>query len=199
LPTYKNAFGPKKPFDLGMGNMVISGRIDLESLRAGIASSLYEEDPVSYVGQPLKRFEDPRLITGQGSFVDDMKLPGMLHACVLRSPHAHARIRSIDVSAARDLPGVAAVLTGDDVQGIIKDLPTRRMSGELQVDELNAPVQPVLAMGKVNYAGQPVAIVAAEDRYLAQDAMELILVDYEPLTPIVDALEAAAEGSVPIH
>ena len=154
---------------------------------------------MSYVGQPLKRFEDPRLITGQGSFVDDMKLPGMLHACVLRSPHAHARIRSIDVSAARDLPGVAAVLTGDDVQGIIKDLPTRRMSGELQVDELNAPVQPVLAMGKVNYAGQPVAIVAAEDRYLAQDAMELILVDYEPLTPIVDALEAAAEGSVPIH
>ena len=108
LPSYKNAFGPKKPFDLCLGNMVISGRIDLESLRAGIASSLYEEDPVSYVGQPLKRFEDPRLITGQGSFVDDMKLPGMLHACVLRSPHAHARIRSIDVSAARDLPGVPA-------------------------------------------------------------------------------------------
>ena len=94
-----------------------------------------------YVGQPLKRVEDPKLITGQGSFVDDIKLPGMLHACVLRSPHAHARIRSIDVSEARNLPGVASVLTGDDVRGIIKEIPTRAMSGEWQVDELNAPEQ----------------------------------------------------------
>ncbi len=78
---------------------------------------------MSYTGQRLKRVEDPRLITGQGSFVDDIKLPGMLHACVLRSPHAHARIRSIDVSQARNLPGVAAVLTADDVRGIIKDIP----------------------------------------------------------------------------
>ncbi len=107
----------------------------------------------------------------------------MLHALVLRSPHAHARIRSIDVSAARNLAGVAAVLTGDDVQGIIKDIPTRTTSGESQVVELNAPEQPALAMGKVNYAGQPVAIVAADDRYLAQDTMELIQVDYEPLKP----------------
>ena len=133
---------------------------------------------MSYVGQPLKRFEDPRLITDQGSFVDDIKLPGMLHACVLRSPHAHARIRSIDVSAARALPGVAAVLTADDVQGIIKDIPNRNMSGELQAVELNAPEQPVLARGKVNYAGQPVAIVAARDHSLALDAMELINGEY---------------------
>jgi len=88
---------------------------------------------MSYVGQPLKRFEDPRLITGKGLFVDDVKLPTMLYAAFHRSPHAHARIRSIDVSAARQAPGVVAVLTGNDIEGVLGAIPwgvlTLRLGG----------------------------------------------------------------------
>ena len=77
---------------------------------------------MSYSGQPLKRFEDPRLVTGAGTFVDDIVWPDMLHACVLRSLHAHARIRSIDVSAARNLPGVVAVVTGEEIADAVRDI-----------------------------------------------------------------------------
>jgi aerobic carbon-monoxide dehydrogenase large subunit len=154
---------------------------------------------MSYAGQPLKRLEDPRLLTGNGSFVDDIRLPDMLHACVLRSPHAHARLRAIDVEAARRLPGVVAVLTGVDIAGALHDLPTRAMEGEWQVEAMHAPEQPVLARDKVCYVGQPVAIVVARDRYMVRDAMELIQVDYEPLRPILDPLEAVREDSSPIH
>ena len=90
---------------------------------------------MSYTGQPLKRLEDPRLVTGNGSFVDDLRLPNMLYAHVLRSPHAHARIRGIESAAARRKPGVVVVLTGRDIAGVLPDLPTRAMAGEWQVDE----------------------------------------------------------------
>src|SRR5215471_16178811 len=83
---------------------------------------------MSYTGQPLKRLEDPRLVTGNGSFVDDLRLPDMLYARVLRSPHAHARIRAIDSAAVRRLPGVVTVLTGSDLAGVLTDLPTRAMA-----------------------------------------------------------------------
>lgn len=102
-----------------------------------------------YTGQPLKRLEDPRLVTGNGSFVDDLRFPDMLHARVLRSPHAHARIRSIASAAARRMSGVVTVLTGSDIAGVLPDLPTRAMAGEWQVDEVNAPEHPVLAQDKV--------------------------------------------------
>ena len=102
-----------------------------------------------YAGLPLKRLEDPRLVTGNGSFVDDIRLPDMLYAGVVRSPYAHARIRSIDVAAARLLPGVVAVLTGGDIAGVLGELPTRAMDGEWQVEALHAPEPPVLALGKV--------------------------------------------------
>jgi carbon-monoxide dehydrogenase large subunit len=154
---------------------------------------------MSYAGQPLKRLEDPRLLTGHGAFVDDIRLPDMLHACVLRSPHAHARLRAIDVEAARRLDGVVAVLTGADIAGALHDLPTRAMEGEWQVEAMHAPEQPVLARDKVCYVGQPVAVVVASDRYVARDAMDCIQVDYEPLQPILDPLEAARENSSPIH
>src|SRR5918999_4580406 len=108
---------------------------------------------MSYTGQPLKRFEDPRLVTGRGSFVDDIHLPDMLYAAVLRSPHAHARIRAIDVSAARHLPGVVTVLTGADTAGVLKDVPTRAMAGDWSVDEMKPVEQPVLAQSKVCYVG----------------------------------------------
>jgi aerobic carbon-monoxide dehydrogenase large subunit len=152
-----------------------------------------------YIGQPLKRFEDRGLVTGHGSFVDDIQLPDMLYAAVLRSSHAHARIRFIDGSVARSSPGVVAVLTGEDIAGLLRDVPTRAMAGGWEVAEMNAVEQPVLARGKVCYAGQPVAIVVAQTRYQARDAMERIRAEYEPLPPLLDPLEAMQADVPPIH
>src|SRR5262249_47056282 len=142
---------------------------------------------VIYTGQSVKRFEDPRLLTGRGAFLDDLTFQGMLHATVLRSPHAHARITSIETVAARHLPGVVAVITADDLEGVVEPVPTRR---EAEADELQPPVHPVLARGKVCYVGQPVAIVVAEELSLAQDARGVIQVNYAPLPPVIDPLEA---------
>lgn len=149
-----------------------------------------------YTGQPVKRFEDPRLLTGKGTFVDDMRLPDMLYAVVLRSLHAHARIRSIDASAARQRPGVVGVFTGDDLAGAVRDIPPRPTE---ELTGMKVPEHPVLAREKVCYVGQPVAVVVAHDRYLARDALELIAVDYEALPPILDPHVAAQEGATPIH
>ena len=111
-----------------------------------------------YLGQPLRRFEDARLITGAGRFINDLKLPDMLHAVVVRSDHAHAHIRSIDVSAARGLPGVVEVLTGEDLAGTLPNIPIRPM-GDRAVEVFNPPEHPVLARAKVCYVGHPVAVV----------------------------------------
>ena len=138
---------------------------------------------MSYVGQSMKRFEDPRLVTGKGTFVGDLTLPDMLHAAVLRSQHAHARLRSVDVAAARAVPGVVTVLTGADIAGVLPGLPTRAMTGERAVDALQAPEYPLLPHDKVCYVGQPIAVVVAHDPYVARDAVGLITVDYEPLVP----------------
>jgi carbon-monoxide dehydrogenase large subunit len=118
----------------------------------------------------------------------------MLHATVLRSPHAHARITSIDTAAARHMPGVVAVITADDLEGVVEPVPTRQ---ETEADTLQPPVHPVLARGKVCYVGQPVAIVVAQDLALAQDARELIRVDYVPLPAVIDPL-AAVQADAPI-
>ena len=152
---------------------------------------------MNYVGQPVKRFEDPKLITGRGAFVDDIKLPDMLHAAVLRSPYAHARIRSIDLSAARNLSGVVAILTGADIAGVLPDIPTRAMTGERAVDELRPPEHPLLAKDKACYVGQAVAVVVAQDPAVARDAVECIAIDYEPLSPILDP-DAAVQSQAPV-
>ncbi len=149
-----------------------------------------------YSGQPVKRFEDPRLLTGKGMFVDDLQMPDMLYAAVLRSPHAHAYIRSIHTLAARKLLGVAAVLTAKDIAAAVKDIPPRPTP---ELEGINVPAHPVLAREKVCYVGQPVAVVVAHDRYLVKDALERIEVDYQPLPPVLDPLEAAREDSTPIH
>ena len=154
---------------------------------------------MTYVGQPVKRFEDAPLVTGQGRFLDDVPLPGMLYSAVLRSDYAHARIRSIDVSAARDLPGVVEVLTASDIAGTLEDIPSRPMAGEQMIQEMNPPTHPVLAKDKVCYAGQAVAIVVAQDHYIAAEAIELISVDYEPLPPIMDPDEAVKPECPVIH
>ena len=149
----------------------------------------------TYTGQSIKRFEDHRLLTGQSSYVDDMARPGMLHALIIRSPHGHARIRSIDTSAATALPGVAAVVTAQDIPDIAQ-LPTRESA---DADELRPARHPVLAVGKACYAGQPVAIVLAENIYTAEDAVELVDIDYEILPAVIDPREAMNEGSPVIH
>ena len=154
---------------------------------------------MTYTGQSVKRLEDPRLLTGQGSYVDDIQLPGMLHAAVLRSPHAHARIMSIDSSAALRIPGVVNVVIGDEIKGVVRDVPAGTAVWENEVDELRAPEHPVLATGKVVYVGQAVAFVVAEDRAVAQDALDLVRVEYEALPAIVDPHEALLESATPIH
>ena len=129
---------------------------------------------------PLARKEDARFIRGQGTFVDDISLPGMLHGAVLRSPLAHARILSVDATAARAHPHVEAVITGEDLAE----------RGLAWMPTLAADVQAVLATDKVRFQGQEIAFVVATDRYSARDALELIAVEYEPLPPVIDARTA---------
>ena len=144
--------------------------------------------PLKWIGKSLKRVEDPRLLTGQGRYIDDIDRPNMLHAAVLRSPHAHARIVSIDVSAAAVLPGVVAVLTGEDIARTTGPLPCFA----------NPPVeQRCVAMGRVRHVGEAVAVAVAESRYLAEDALDLIRVTYAELPAVVDperAIESSGEA-----
>ena len=151
---------------------------------------------MTYVGQSLKRFEDHRLLAGGSSYVDDIKLPGMVHALVLRSPHAHARIRSIDASAASQSPGVVAVFTADDLASVAENMPTSAGAG---ADFLTPPAHPVLANDKVCYVGQTVAIVVAETPEAAREGIEQVLVDYEPLTAVVDPMQAVQAGTTVVH
>ena len=151
---------------------------------------------MAYTGQSVRRFEDPRLLTGQGSYVDDIKLPGLLHAAVLRSLHAHANVRSIDASGASRLPGVVAVFTAADIQDLAVEIPTRTNTG---ADEFNPPRHPILASDKVCYVGQAVAVVIAEDPYSAADALEQILVDYETLPAVIDPDQATEEAAIVVH
>jgi carbon-monoxide dehydrogenase large subunit len=128
----------------------------------------------------MKRKEDPRFIRGQGNYVDDVNLPGMLHGAALRSPLAHARIVSIDASAALQHPKVRAIITGKDLEGL----------GLAWMPTLSADTQAVLATDKVRFQGQEVAFVVADDHYAARDALELIDVEYEPLPVLVDPRKA---------
>ena len=148
----------------------------------------------TYIGAPIRRGEDIRFLTGKATFVDDVKLPGMLYAAVLRSPHAHARIKSVDVSEALKLTGVVSVLTFADLPAGVKPIPLRMY----QLDGLDRFLQYPLARGKVAYVGEPVALVAAVDRYVAEDGADLIQVEYEPLEVVPD-IEAALRGDVIIH
>ena len=146
------------------------------------------------LGAPIKRREDPRLITGQATYVDDIKLHGMLHMSVLRSPYGHARINSINTEAARNLPGVRAVYTAEDLKGAVGNIAIAVPLGKIAEGMGN---RGALAEGKVRFYGDPVAVVIAEDRYTARDARDLIEVDYEPLPAAID-LEKAMQPDAPI-
>jgi 2-furoyl-CoA dehydrogenase large subunit len=144
-----------------------------------------------WVGQSVERVEDLSLLSGRGRYIDDLPLrPDTLHAAVLRSPHAHAKIRAIDTAAAAAASGVAAVVTGRDVTALSAS----------PVVGAKAPIEcwPI-AVDRVRYVGQPVAVVVAADRYLAEDALELIEVDYEPPLPVVDPLDALDPKLPPLH
>lgn len=148
--------------------------------------------PNRYVGQRIKRTEDPRLIKGLAHYVDDIKLPETLYVSFVRSVYAHARINSIDASAALKAPGVVAIYTGKDVAGIGPVPCASALPG------LKVPDYRVLAQDKVLFVGHPVAAIVATDRYAGRDAVDLVMVDYQDLPPVVDVEEAATGGPV-IH
>jgi len=151
-----------------------------------------------WIGQPVKRNEDPRLLTGQALFVDDVDLPGMLHAAFLRSDYAHARIRSIDVSAAKARPGVVAVYTAEDMGDFWRPGPLIvPPPGNVEGIVFHARTQIPMVKDKVHHIGDPIAVVIAESRYIAEDALEDIVVDYEPLEAVTD-LEKALEPDAPL-
>jgi aerobic carbon-monoxide dehydrogenase large subunit len=150
---------------------------------------------VSFVGQPLLRREDERFLTGAARYVDDVDVPGALHAAFVRSFDAHGVLRGVDATQARQVPGVVAVLTGADVADRAGRLP----AGSLQDGVVADAGHPVLARDKVRYAGEAVAIVVAESRALAEDAAELVEVDVEPLPAIVSARAALADGAPLLH
>ncbi len=142
------------------------------------------------VGRSIRRKEDARLLTGRGQYAADFRLPGMLHAAFLRSSHAHARVGAVRAKAALALPGVVAVVTADDL-GDIGRIPVRLGSRP----RVLACLQPPLARDKVRYVGEPVAVVVAESRYLAEDALDLVEVDCDPLPAVPDVRRALAPGS----
>ncbi|HYP41168.1 MAG TPA: xanthine dehydrogenase family protein molybdopterin-binding subunit, partial [Chloroflexia bacterium] len=144
-------------------------------------------------GARIKRNEDPRLLTGQAQFVDDVHIPGMAHVAFKRSDYAHARITGLDVSAAREMPGVLAVYTADDLGDYWQPSPLLVPPPPAQHVIFNQRTGGQLAREKVRYVGEPIAMVVAESRYLAEDAAEQIMVDYEPLPAVVD-IEAALDG-----
>src|SRR3954463_2935533 len=147
-------------------------------------------------GQPVKRLEDQRLLTGKGQFIDDKPEGGALWLYVLRSPHAHAKVLSIDTAAARAIAGVEAIYTGADlVADDVGTIPTLAIFKRPDGKPMTVPPRRLLAHEVVRFAGEPVAAVVAASRGLAQTAAEAIVVDYEVLPSVVDPLEAIKPGA----
>ncbi len=162
-----------------------------------------------YVGASVRRKEDPRLITGSSTYVDDVDLAGTLHIAIVRSRDAHATITNIDTSAALATPGVVAVYTGADLGRILKGLPTARGEGgesetgqhanEPASDEIETPINAPLCGDRVRWIGEGIAAVVATSRYIAEDAAELVVVDAEPLPVVIDPYEAMKDGAPQLY
>ncbi len=148
-----------------------------------------------WVGQSIRRKEDPRLITGRATYVDDLELPGMLHVAVVRSPEAHAKILSIDGSAALERPGIRAVFTGEDMGDLLAPLP---MAWAPPGVEIKTPERWPLARGRVCHVGDAVAMVVGDDKYAVVDAAQRVEVEYEPL-PVVVNVEEALKDETLVH
>src|SRR5512139_2940237 len=150
------------------------------------------------IGKAIRRKEDARFLTGSGQFTDDVVQPNQVHAWFLRSPHAHARLRGIDTKKAKAAPGVVAVITGADLDGV-NGLPCGWLITGTDGKPMNEPPHPVLAKGKVRHVGDPVAMVIAETPHEAKDAAELVDVDYEVLPSVVNCVDALKPGAPQIH
>src|SRR5437870_8397550 len=148
------------------------------------------------IGQSVRRLEDPRLIQGFGRYSDDVSLPRQAYAVVVRSPHAHARIRSMDTLAARGAPGVLAVLTGADwAADRLGDMPTDKSRKRRDGSPAIATPRPALIRDRVRHVGDPIALVVAETQSQAVDAAELVAVDYEPLPAVAATAEVPRPGA----
>ena len=159
---------------------------DERTTRAGATDSVER-----VFGARMRRKEDPRFLTGRGQYTDDVQVAGTLHAAFVRTPHAHARIRGLDLDGARAHPGVVATYTGKDLaDGGVNGIPVGWLLPGLKPSNHHA-----IASEKVHYAGEPVAVVVAESAYAARDAAELVTVDYDPLPAVADAEQALAEGA----
>src|SRR3954468_821953 len=156
-------------------------------------SSNGKQPPANWVGKKLKRKEDPRLIQGISHYTDDFKMTGMLYCVLVRSPHAHAKVLGIKTDAARALAGVVAVYTSADTAAI------GMVPCAIQMPDLKVPKHPVLATDRVRYVGEPVVAIVAEDIYIAQDAADLIEVDYEALPVVVDLEKALSDDTAYVH
>ena len=150
------------------------------------------------IGQSIKRKEDARFLTGTGQYTDDITLPHQTYAVFVRSPHAHAKVRGVDTSRAKVAPGVVAVFTGADLQGV-GGLPCGWLITSLDGSPMKEPPHPVLAQGKVRYVGDRVALVVAESVHQAKDAAELVDVDYEVLPAVVNPADAIKPGAPVVH
>ncbi len=148
----------------------------------------------TYIGKPVTRLEDRRLLTGAGNYIDDVKLPGISTMAILRSPYAHARIQSIDLESARAMEGVIDAFCAADLDAQLPVIPLRLAP----FDGFERFLQRPIAVDKVRYVGEPVAVVIAEDRYVAEDALELIEVEFDQL-PTISTMEQAAAGNTLIH
>jgi len=145
------------------------------------------------VGKRIRRREDPRLITGTACYLDDIKIPGMHHACIVRSTHAAAKIKGISSQAASELPGVVAIFTGADIAKLGAVPCAASLPG------LRVPHHHLLAQDRVYFVGHPIAVVVATDRYIARDAADLVEVDYDVLPAVADPEKAIAAGAPPVH
>jgi carbon-monoxide dehydrogenase large subunit len=151
--------------------------------------------PIQHVGRPLRRIEDPKLITGADHYVNDVRLEGALELAFVRSPHAHAVLKRIDATAARKVAGVVAVLTGADINAEVGVIHTP--IGPEMFASMNRQGYTMLAEGRVRHVGEPVAVVAAETAQAAVDGALAVVVDYEPLPAVVDS-EAALRKGAPV-
>ncbi|MEO9102027.1 MAG: xanthine dehydrogenase family protein molybdopterin-binding subunit, partial [Burkholderiaceae bacterium] len=152
-----------------------------------------------YIGQSVLRREDDRFLTGTGRYTDDVVMPAQSHAVFLRSPHAHAAIKRIDTTAAKAMPGVRGIFTGADIDGKMAGLPCGWLITGSNGEPMKEPPHPVLAIGKVRYVGDQVAMVVADTVEQAKDAAEKIEVDYDVLPSVVNVADAAAGKGAPLH
>src|SRR5215813_11627353 len=157
-----------------------------------------------FIGRSVLRREDHRLLRGRGVFVADLQLPGMLHAAIVRSPHAHARIVGFDTAAAAALPGVVAVVTGEDVVKALGPVPEQQVAipnrwKETVSHAFRSPRQPILAVDKARHVGEAMAVVVARDRYTAEDAAQLMRAELDPLAGVIDVDMARAPGAPLVH